>query len=386
MMKDRKDRNRNTFYQICLVLMNGLLVIFMTSPINNLYSQIVKLKLNEIKVSGKVSNMILLGKPKKNEIGYEYFTSLNYIAVPELCNDINGYDNSVPFSIEVDSSNHYQYIYDSNLNGIISSDEKVDVVNGQLISSKLVFINKKYNDTISVDIIFTLYLNPIPNKLSIEINSYLVGSHKINGKEYQFSFRKFLGYPDIKVNDKTIRFGDPYLFNKSYYKLIRINYALNQIELEKINSNLPINGISRGFYVNDNIQTILSQDAKYSITKKYTIFHFWGSWCAPCLKEFDKLYSIFNELDQNKFNIVNIALLSNSDDHSSEILKNEIYTKSFRNSVININEISGEINSIISLLQNRVYPNFIITNLDGLILYRSDFEQKKFIDVIDQLE
>ena len=84
MMKDRKNRSRNPFYQICLVLMNGLLVIFMTSPINNLYSQIVKLKLYEIKLSGKVSNMILLGKQNRNKNGYEYFTSLNYIAGPEL--------------------------------------------------------------------------------------------------------------------------------------------------------------------------------------------------------------------------------------------------------------------------------------------------------------
>jgi peroxiredoxin len=99
---------------------------------------------------------------------------------------------------------------------------------------------------------------------------------------------------------------------------------------------------------------------------KYVLLDFWASWCAPCIQKFPEMKNIYDDSDNDEFEILGVSVDMNRDSWVNSILKNKL-------NWINISNARGW-DEISDRYGVKAVPQNFLINPDGIII-------KKNIDI-----
>ena len=194
-------------------------------------------------------------------------------------------------------------------------------------------------------------------------------------------------YVDPAQNkDSLIGFSlhEPFIFYNNWYKLNNLNFCKNTIELETLNSSKML-GYKEGFYLDMIVLKKLTDnnlmfDQKVDWTKSnYYLLHFWGEWCSPCMLEMDDV----NQLDKTLMQGIDVQMLHYPFVYD-EKLAGRTVTAIENNALSRLQSICGVDVSckpedadkaqcnVAQYLQVSRFPQYILINREGKILYRGD--------------
>lgn len=337
-----------------------------------------------------------LDKNNFDELDTTLFSSnLNLLITPALFSNKISFDNSGNIVVVSNNENIIEAYYDINNNQVNDLGESLIFNDEFETKTKLIFKN-------SLDTSKNLQIELIVSLSRYRGNLYLIGipieflKSKLNleNNEYVLEVRKYLGTPNIKLNEELIRFGDPILIEGSFYSFTQFNYLDNILTFTKQENNKRPTGISKGTYVeNERYNNTLK---KYGISKSFneknskkTVVHFWGSWCEPCMNEIEEISGLLNKIDHEECDIINVALInknSNTPEAIDRVKANELIVDQYYNEHIkSINEFKNlNSESFIDIFQNSTYPNIIVLNADNRIIFRENHSQEKFRSVVDK--
>ena len=106
---------------------------------------------------------------------------------------------------------------------------------------------------------------------------------------------------------------------------------------------------------------------------QFTLLHFWGTWCGPCVTELPKVNALIGKY-KDKLDCINIAYEENVDFKKLE----KFYQKyPFLSNNIAIQEPSpfAENNTIIRKLKISIFPTYMVIDKNGIIIYRTTNEK-----------
>jgi len=97
-----------------------------------------------------------------------------------------------------------------------------------------------------------------------------------------------------------------------------------------------------------------------------TVLDFWGTWCAPCVKDIPKLDRIYEQYKGSGVGFIGIAV-----DYSQEKVNEFLLSHKVRYPVIFENLNSGS-DWIFKKMDISVFPTYIILNKDGKIIFNTN--------------
>ena len=169
---------------------------------------------------------------------------------------------------------------------------------------------------------------------------------------------------DVINNNRYFTFEDSIYFAKNVYILDSITKDGSNafFKRDPRNGNCG-NDIGDSLCIEDPIKTITGKpiDLKSWKEQKPVVFHFWGSWCGPCLTELPALEKLVTKFS-DKCSFINVAYeLSEKNDKVLSLLK--LYP-GLSNNIIE--------NSKMSILTNRLnisnFPSYVIVGENGIIV------------------
>ncbi|NDB80133.1 hypothetical protein EB155_09745, partial [archaeon] len=180
-----------------------------------------------------------LDKNNFDELDTTLFSSnLNLLITPALFSNKISFDNSGNIVVVSNNENIIEAYYDINNNQVNDLGESLIFNDEFETKTKLIFKN-------SLDTSKNLQIELIVSLSRYRGNLYLIGipieflKSKLNleNNEYVLEVRKYLGTPNIKLNEELIRFGDPILIEGSFYSFTQFNYLDNILTFTKQENN-----------------------------------------------------------------------------------------------------------------------------------------------------
>lgn len=347
------------------------------------YSQNLTIQFEKYYTSSTNSRVIINRKDSlyHNYDSLVYFSTINTFVVPELFTDIVNYGQSLPLTLHKSTHNDFSIHVDYDGNGLYTQNEIFEIQEKKYSANINLIFPHSNDSSKNIIIPIRLKLSKSDNDYSLigVVSEFLKTKTKLENQsaEHEIHIRKYLGHPTIKINNETVRYGDPYKIDGIYYSLKSIDYKTDLVVLEKqIDQNKPI-GINTGYYIKmDSLYTILENRYRINLDRNVkTILHFWGSWCQPCMTQLEDISTLFDSLDTGKINIINIALLAakTTEQIDKEIAINASIQSKYFDGIINLTEWpSPNLSPIIDLFKNSTYPNTLIIEPNGRIIFRDN--------------
>lgn len=106
---------------------------------------------------------------------------------------------------------------------------------------------------------------------------------------------------------------------------------------------------------------------------KFTLLHFWGTWCEPCVAELPILNALV-ETYKDKLDCINIAYEENVNFKKLETFY-EIYPFLSNNITIQQPSPFAENNTVVRKLKVSIFPTYMVIDKNGVIIYRTTNEK-----------
>lgn len=192
-------------------------------------------------------------------------------------------------------------------------------------------------------------------KTNIETTKIYVSKNDI------YHVNEYTDMDGIKIDSKEMyHFGDTIRINNCFYKLCNITNNWDSVQICKISNVQQLEKL-----LPDNIlQEVIPY---FGIGKEHLLIDFWGTWCAPCIKELPELLKLYEKV-QDKYNFVSICFDESSNfERAKQIFKknNISWSQIFDNQSDNMNSITGK-------LGINTFPSFILIDRKGKILFKGE--------------
>ncbi len=212
---------------------------------------------------------------------------------------------------------------------------------------------------------------------------YTIGSFKFDDKDYKIlvdnigsgfeednrnpSFNLQLENRDFKFTE-NIKKNEVVKIDGHEFKITECTFSQDTVTLEYLGFNKTVTGWQTG----DHLPLTRVNDMKGNSidlmhllkTNDFLLIDFWGSWCAPCIKELPKIkeFSLLSNL--NKIALVSVAYEMNEKGKERAL---ERITE-FQMNWPQIIEFERIENSIVKTLNIRDYPTLILIDKKGVII------------------
>ena len=120
----------------------------------------------------------------------------------------------------------------------------------------------------------------------------------------------------------------------------------------------------------------LNRNKLYKLTfpkGKFTLLHFWGTWCGPCITELPVLNELAGKY-KDKLDCINIAYEENVNFKKLETFYTK-YPDLSNNITIQMPSAFAEDNTVVRKLKVSVFPTYMVIDKNGVIIYRSTNEK-----------
>lgn len=114
-----------------------------------------------------------------------------------------------------------------------------------------------------------------------------------------------------------------------------------------------------------------------SLSQKFTVLDFWGSWCSPCIAGFPEMKEYYKKY-KNNVNFIGIACNDKEDKWKNAVKKYDLKWKN----LINNDDINKDVSVIYGI---KGYPTKIIINSNRIIEGVFNGEGSDFYDKLDNL-
>lgn len=234
---------------------------------------------------------------------------------------------------------------------------------------------------ISVNFVYPEDRKPVPSllvnalakswrgKFDFEGESYSVavsGIKKGFGERIAFAFEEkssALSNKDYLYSER-----DTVYTNKHVFIINDLDTATQRVSISFLGENRERTGVLPGFVIRNTtfIDVRTSREVLlFSGNKPYTLLDCWGTWCGPCKEIMPELKRMARKFS-DRLEIVGLAL-----DDSIQPVSKYLRVNSIRwnNMFIPVKNAGGP--RLVNQLKIVAYPTFILTNQDGLILFRT---------------
>jgi len=158
-----------------------------------------------------------------------------------------------------------------------------------------------------------------------------------------------------------------------YYRLTDLNPFNLTISLERLSENeIPV-GYKKGYKIDHSLfQELLK---KYKLTHESVpntqarIYHFWGTWCGPCISKVDQLEDFATRVFHEKgIPVLGIPLLAKTE--TPESFEQTCDTLKVKHPQLIPQEKNNSANPLVDYFKVITYPTYIYVGETGLIEYR----------------
>ena len=231
-------------------------------------------------------------------------------------------------------------------------------------------------------------IQPSENSLRFKISRGYKGEFSLADSSYTgtvsiLPFVRFLNQIHVIINHQEevvfreeLSWGESFSFRDKIFTLDTLNLFEKSIQLEyRINEGEKVFGVGKNQYIDDfDKRRTRLFDETIHLSKEAPaqdgdyIFHFWGSWCAPCMRKMPYLQELFSRLDNHRINVINVALVNSL----SNLIQTEgvIEDQSLLGTHV-LEKLNGDL-GFIHLLNISSYPSYVVVSNDGKVIYRSD--------------
>ena len=238
------------------------------------------------------------------------------------------------------------------------------------------------------EIIIPVLIDQYDNSLNVMINRGYEGNFFLNDSSYYvkisiFSFVRFVlqinitvEYNNEVVYSDNVNYGESFFFLDNVFLFDTIDLFKQEITLHRLPQQERVIGIRENQYISEFdkmidpiIRKIDSSDTFNKGNDTHYLFHFWGSWCVPCLREIPYLQRLFAKLNFDQIIPINVALVNSPSNYNRTremIAEKKLIGLHF------LEEIRKKELHFISLLNTTSYPSYVIVSNEGKVLYRSD--------------
>jgi thiol-disulfide isomerase/thioredoxin len=180
---------------------------------------------------------------------------------------------------------------------------------------------------------------------------------------------------------------ESFLFNGTWYFLQNLDFYKSTVELVKSNQN-RVSGYQEGQFLDfSSIKSITEEHLLFEQKVEwnnysYFLFHFWGEWCNPCIKEIPELKEFERQLAmKNKIQLIHCPFVYKKALLDRTILAIKEHDLSKAQSLCMPGDCEPEIQDIESCnlsqyFRVNIFPQYILVNKEGKILYRGDLSKK----------
>ncbi|RXK60859.1 TlpA family protein disulfide reductase [Lacibacter luteus] len=299
----------------------------------------------------------------------------------------------------------WKIIFDANYSGIFSDDPvyfrdtsffadrkwftqslKVNFWNEKAFAKELAFnlipdaaLPKKYTDAVFNTWGGTRKITQ--GRLVVGLDSFLV---KIYLSDHHLMYSKYSGNFSISnANENDFQlFSTPYPVYSSKDSLYIGNEILmlnsvsvmgDTIVFKKVGENETFKGVQPGAILKSVYGTNFSTGAFEDIglkrtDSKYTLLHFWGSWCGPCIANLPKL-KVFADINNQKVEIVGLPFEQQQDVAKTKKLIQQ-YQLNWKQ-IIQLRDHPFQKPDMVKQLAIAHFPTYMLIDNNGRILVRS---------------
>ena len=215
---------------------------------------------------------------------------------------------------------------------------------------------------------------------------FIISNWLINFKLYALS---------LITNDKEFQnfvLEEPFKLNDSWYYFSNLDIKNETVDLHRF-AGETIYGFRQGYFVPLEYIQKLTVSCNLD-SQKYSLLHFWGPWCFPCVEELPFYQNLSRNLSEyGKTNIVSYSLLFSQYDKAKLTrltleypqygCQEEIYHEK---SNFSPGKNGDGIHHAIDLLHVFEYPEYIVLDPKGKIIYRGGNNKESLIKALKQLK
>ncbi|AEV33233.1 thiol-disulfide isomerase-like thioredoxin [Owenweeksia hongkongensis DSM 17368] len=167
-----------------------------------------------------------------------------------------------------------------------------------------------------------------------------------------------------KRGDRVNYFGDWYEI--SHFDRANMELVLDKVDLEKDSISPTV-----GFYAPDFEFEVMDTGKEMKLSDlqaKYVLLDFWGTWCSPCVKGIPDLVKLHEELKEEPFEIISIAVKSKREAFDELIEEHGM-------DWLHAWEENGS-GGMVQLYNVDAFPSFILIAPDGKIVSKANYTDK----------
>jgi thiol-disulfide isomerase/thioredoxin len=315
--------------------------------------------------------------------------------------------NCIYILVKKNEQGQYRMYVDLNFDKDFVNDSELLIIPGQTYSfdTKLEFYDK--NVIRNIPVLFKIKPNfsssPLTDNfffvgLVLYHSNSSIGNFLINSKKFQIECRFSRISNKFGLKNVTINLSEPgkNLQKIDFVKTLGYNIKTDTIisgDYKFIIDSINLNGTklffryffqekktkTSGYKVGNYLEefsipdvfdtTKIERVSSYYKKADYALLDFWGSWCLPCIKNFDTLKIILKKYPSDYFTLIGFdSEYSNETQKPRELLKD--HKIEYKNFFVNMSNPL----SVNNRLMIRAYPTYILVNRDGKIIFRESVE------------
>ncbi len=195
-------------------------------------------------------------------------------------------------------------------------------IEGRIEKRQTPFIVKKSEISGVGDII--THTMPTYAEVTIGTDTLIVNSGRPDFSRIMVSRKAELDPNSSRFLGKKLENGSRAKYDGKWYTIMDFDLVRNELVLEMIDITKDTIAANEGFYAPDFEfdEMISGHHISLSDLKgKYVLLDFWGTWCKPCIKGIPDLVELKEDLKEEPFEIISIAIAS--DREAFDILKDK---------------------------------------------------------------
>lgn len=179
---------------------------------------------------------------------------------------------------------------------------------------------------------------------------------------------------NIETAKNEIYFKDELIdINGIYWRIDSFDYPSKKLWIDSVGVVEKPIGYRIGQYVDRillerGLVNLRINQTEFDLSKEYTVLHFWGEWCHPCLKEMPRLKKLLHRVNNEKMNMIHVNFLV----EKSNINNALGFISSSNMKGLHLIDDSMEEYSLVNMFRNTSFPNYIVVDKDFKIVYRGD--------------
>lgn len=251
-------------------------------------------------------------------------------------------------------------------------------LNGEIIDMKMPLLLTKSGD----DIYFN---SPQHGTANLQVGSTLtdivVSSSNFTDATYKHTQLLVVtdSLKDKKVDtENLIKENEYFTIDNTTFKFIGIDISANTVDLESIPAGKSLASTQIGYPLipfQGNEFTSLEALSLQKYRGKYLYLDFWGTWCAPCLKEIPHINEAIEKLDKDK-----IAFLGIVGNDKPVALMNALNRLQIKWPQI----LSDDTNKIVQNFRISSYPTSFLIDPNGVVIAKN-LRGEKLLETINKL-